>query len=176
MFGGAEYIGTDFPGNELADLYLLENGSLPIEDGCAEVVLSSQVLEHVADVPLYLAECHRVLSCEGLLLLSTHGCWKYHPDPDDYWRWTCDGLRSIVSDSGFEVIDFQGILGPEATALQLLQDATFKRIPQSLRRHYFRYMQWRIRRADQRCDVDSRNRDACVYLLVARKRPLPNPA
>ena len=42
----------------------------------------------------YLAECFRVLRPGGRLLLSTHGMFVYHPDPDDYWRWTCAGLRA----------------------------------------------------------------------------------
>ncbi len=60
-------------------------------------MLSTQVLEHVTDPRLYLAECHRVLRPGGPLLLSTHGIMVYHPDPVDYWRWTGAGLQRAVT-------------------------------------------------------------------------------
>lgn len=170
LFPVGEYIGVDFPGNDLAQLTLNDEGEIPLDDSIASVVLSSQVLEHVAGVDRYLAECHRVLSDNGLLFLSTHGSWKYHPDPHDYWRWTCDGLKRVIQASGFEIASFRGVLGAEATALQLWQDAATPRVPHRLRTWFYRYMQWRIRRADQRCPDAVRDRDACVYLVVARKR------
>ena len=59
----------------------------------------------------------------GRLLLSTHGVFFYHPDPEDYWRWTCAGLRRIVSDAGLEVERFEGMMGLLAVGLQITQDA-----------------------------------------------------
>lgn len=64
------------------------------------------------------------------MLLSTHGTFVYHPDPIDLWRWTCEGLRRIVEDAGFEVVRFEGIIGLAATGLQLLQDALTSRMPE----------------------------------------------
>jgi len=170
LFSGQAYIGADFPGNEMADVVVAADGTLPLSDGSASIVLSSQVLEHVADVPRYLAESWRVLRSDGLLFLSTHGMWKYHPDPCDLWRWTCDGLRRVLADGGFEVLRFRGVMGLEATALQLWQDAVAPRVPKPLRPCLYRYCQRRIERADRRASPDDRDRDACVYMVVARKR------
>lgn len=170
LFPGASYIGADFPGNEMADVFVAGDGTLPLPDGSAAAVLSSQVLEHVADVPRYLAETRRVLRSDGLLFLSTHGMWKYHPDPCDFWRWTCDGLRRVLDDGGFEVLRFRGVMGLEATALQLWQDAVAPRIPALLRPGFYRYCQGRIARADRRVSPEARARDACVFMVVARKR------
>jgi SAM-dependent methyltransferase len=164
-----KYIGVDILGNELADAVLGSTGSLPVENESVDVVLSSQVLEHVPDPPGYLKEAHRALKSEGTLVLSTHGVWRYHPDPTDYWRWTSDGLRRLLAQSAFEVLRFKGVMGPEATALQLWQDAVLRRVPKRLKNSFTRYMQWRIRRADLRCPDQLRDRDACVYVVVARK-------
>lgn len=171
LFPGRAYVGADFPGNELADVLVAADGTLPLPDGGAAVVLSSQVLEHVADVPRYLAEARRVLRIDGLLFLSTHGTWKYHPDPCDFWRWTCDGLRRVLGDGGFEILRFRGVMGLEATALQLWQDSVAPRVPKLLRPCFYRYCQGRIARADRRTAQEARDRDACVYVVVARKRP-----
>lgn len=169
LFPVEKYVGADFPGNELADVFVADDGTLPLENGVASVVLSSQVLEHVAEVEKYLAESHRVLREDGLLFLSTHGVWRYHPDPNDFWRWTCDGLRRVITRAGFEIIEFRGVMGPEATALQLWQDAVSSRFPRWARAWFHRYVQWRIRRADLRCSDAARDREACVYIVVARK-------
>jgi SAM-dependent methyltransferase len=165
----SEYLGCDLEGNELADVLLDHVGRLPADDNSFDVVLSSQVLEHVADPALYLEEAFRVLRAGGLLVLSTHGTWRYHPDPTDFWRWTCDGLRHQLEGSGFEILRFRGVMGPASTALQLWQDSMVKRMPVSLRDTFTRYMQWRIRRADLRCSQRERDRDACVYVTVATK-------
>jgi SAM-dependent methyltransferase len=169
----AEYLGADFDGNELADIVLDGGGRLPLDAGSADIVLSTQVLEHVAEPDAYLSEAHRVLRPIGRLILSTHGLWRYHADPCDYWRWTCDGLRRQIERAGFEVLRLKGVMAPEATALQLYQDAVLKRVPRRLRPLFIRYMQWRIRRADQRCPDAIRNTDACVYVVVANKHDQP---
>jgi SAM-dependent methyltransferase len=164
------YIGCDLWGNEFSDATLSDSGMLPFDDQSSGTVLSNQVLEHVVDPCSYIAESYRVLEPGGVLILSTHGVWRYHPDPTDFWRWTSDGLRKIVDDAGFEIERFKGILGPEATALQLLQDAVLHRIPRSLSNLYTWRMQSRIRRADLRCSDKVRNSDGCVYVVVARKK------
>ena len=164
-----KYVGCDFPGNEAASQVLLPDGRLPIETSSADIVLSSQVLEHVSDPDVYLDEAHRVLRGEGILVLSTHGVWRYHPDPTDLWRWTCDGLRRQIERNGFRVERFQGIIGPEATAWQLWQDAVSDRMHRRLRSIFFRYVQWRMQRADERCSQETRDSDACVYVVVARR-------
>src|SRR5690606_40957980 len=130
----------------------------------------NQVLEHVPDLPRYLMEANRVLKPDGKLILTTHGVWKYHPDPGDYWRWTSAGMRLQITQFGFEIDEFKGLLGPEATAIQLWQDAVLPRIHPRLRNLFSLYCQRRIRKADLRCSDQLRNRDACVYIVVATKR------
>ncbi|MFO7903043.1 MAG: class I SAM-dependent methyltransferase [Pirellulaceae bacterium] len=170
----AEYIGCDLPGNKLAAIQISDRDGLTVEDGQADIVLSSQVLEHVADPAAYLAECHRVLNPAGLLVLSTHGAWKYHPDPADYWRWTSAGLQKTITENGFRILQVEGVMGPAATALQLWQDAVLPTLPRLPRPWFIRWMQWRIQRADEKCSEESRNRDACVYMVVARPRKASN--
>src|SRR6516225_9191420 len=52
------YLGADLSSNPAADVFLDERGTLPVADRSIDVVVSSQVLEHVLDVEHYLAECH----------------------------------------------------------------------------------------------------------------------
>jgi SAM-dependent methyltransferase len=118
----AQYLGIDLELNPIADIHIAPTGAIQLDDEKLDVVLSTQVLEHVVDPKQYLQEAHRVLKNDGLLILSTHGYWMFHPDPTDFWRWTSTGLRKIVEDEGFEVVYFKGIIGRAAMGLQLFQD------------------------------------------------------
>jgi SAM-dependent methyltransferase len=50
---------------------LADGMALPFPDGSFDLVLSHAVIEHVADAPLYLRECARVLAPGGRVYLST---------------------------------------------------------------------------------------------------------
>jgi SAM-dependent methyltransferase len=131
--GRAEYVGVDVGPNPRADVRVEPGRPVPLPDATADLVLSTQVLEHVVDVEGYLAECRRLLKPGGVLLLSTHGFWLYHPYPTDVRRWTCWGLRHEVEKQGFRVEDQRGCLGPLAYTtqlrLQLLRGALYQAGP-----------------------------------------------
>lgn len=113
-----KYIGVDIVANPYTTYIVKEEQKLPLKDNAADIVLSTQVLEHVANVNFYLGECRRILKMNGLLILSTHGIWPYHPFPDDYHRWTKIGLSKQLLKSGFKINDIVPILGPFATSTQ----------------------------------------------------------
>ncbi len=164
------YDSADLAGNQLATITINEDGTVPAENGSVDVVLSSQVLEHVGDPHIYLQECHRILNDRGVLVLSTHGVWRYHPDPTDYWRWTSAGIRLIIARHGFEVVDVKAIMGPAATSIQLFQDATARYCPKFMRPLYFLPLQLLMQIFDRLCAEQSRDQDAAVYLVVARRQ------
>jgi SAM-dependent methyltransferase len=92
LFPGA--VGFDVPGNPHADLHgSLE--SIPVDDASFDVALCLQVLEHVPDPGAAVRELHRVVRPGGRVLLSTHGVYPFHPNPDDLWRWTHQGLERL---------------------------------------------------------------------------------
>jgi SAM-dependent methyltransferase len=165
----AEYIACDLAGNEAADCILDRPDVLPFEDQSVDIVLSSQVLEHTVDPDLYLSECARVLPEGGLLILSTHGVWRYHPDPVDLWRWTSEGLKRSVTRAGFSVVSFRGILGPSAYGLQIWQDSVLGRLHHRLHPIFSWVMQRWIHAADSACPPKVQDADASVFILVARK-------
>jgi SAM-dependent methyltransferase len=161
------YAGCDFRGNELADCIIDDIEHLPFETGSVQMVLSTQVLEHVADPNAYLTEARRILASDGLMVISTHGVWKFHPDPHDYWRWTADGLRLQLERAGFNVVCLKGIMGPAAAGLQHLQDATIGHRDGRFARIIIRAIQFTMSWLDRRCTDAIRDADASVYLLVA---------
>jgi SAM-dependent methyltransferase len=165
----ARYAAADLPGNPHATVPLRADGTVPTPDASFDAVLSTQVLEHVTDPALYVSECFRVLRPGGRLLLSTHGTFVYHPDPDDYWRWTCAGLQKVARDAGFEVVRFEGIVGGLPTGLQLVQDSIYWQIPHVLKLVLAAVMQTLVALADRLHSDGSRALNAQVYALVAEK-------
>ena len=166
---GVDYRGADLAGNPDATVEVRADGTLDVADGSQDAVLSTQVLEHVSDPGRYLAECFRVLRPGGRLLLTTHGMMVYHPDPVDYWRWTCAGLQQAVAEPGLRVDHLRGIVGPAAVGAQLVQDALLSRVPRRLRPAYLTVGQWAVRFLDQRQSQVRRDHDALVFGVIARR-------
>jgi SAM-dependent methyltransferase len=127
------YIGADLASNPLAEVWIDETtGRADLPDASADVIFSTQVLEHVPDPPGYLRESLRLLRPGGQMILTTHGYWVYHPTPTDFWRWTGAGLRKVIEDSGFEVETVNGHVGPAAAAVQIFQDSVRQKLPTPL--------------------------------------------
>jgi len=75
--------------------------ALPVRN--VDLILCTQMLEHADDPKRYMDECYTALRPGGSVVLSTHGTFEYHPDPDDHWRFTHQGLHKLFKDAGFEV-------------------------------------------------------------------------
>jgi len=61
----------------LDEFRVIENESLPVDDGSIDVCVSEWVLEHVADVTHFFSECARVIKPGGALCIRTPNVWHY---------------------------------------------------------------------------------------------------
>ena len=169
---GAKYVGCDL--DPAAPVRISPGSPVPLGDGCAAMVGSFQVLEHVWDLGWYLNECRRLLHPDGRLLLSTHGTWLYHPHPTDFRRWTKDGLVSEVQAHGFVVEDVTGLVGPLAwtTQFRLLgYREVLRKIPvlgAVVLPVFTTLMNLRMEIEDAVTPASIRDTNACVYVIVAR--------
>ena len=120
LFPNADYRTADFAG---ADYQIDATGRKNAPDEGFDLVLSTQVLEHCRHPERYLEEVRRVLKKSGRLLLSTHGLFEDHACPDDYFRWTADGLRAVLEQNGFEVRSMARVTAGPRAAFHLLQSA-----------------------------------------------------
>jgi SAM-dependent methyltransferase len=103
LFNTKRYIRADYVNSRNIDLRIGEDGRLGLPDSSVDVVLSTQVLEHVFSPQKYLSEAFRVLSPGGRLILTTHGIWEDHGCPYDFRRWTANGLELELITQGFQV-------------------------------------------------------------------------
>jgi SAM-dependent methyltransferase len=87
---------------------------LPFDDGAFDVVVASEVLEHIPDDGAAMKEINRVLAEDGQLVVTVprfwpeRVCWalskEYHSKPGDHVRiYRSDGLIGKLSSNGFGV-------------------------------------------------------------------------
>jgi SAM-dependent methyltransferase len=108
--GPHSYIGTDMQPGPGVDVVCPAEGlhlqfSQMGDDGTADVVISTEMLEHAEDWAAAMAGMIRVLKPGGLLVLTTRGPgFPRHGYPDDYWRFTPDIMRAILGAAGLETV------------------------------------------------------------------------
>jgi SAM-dependent methyltransferase len=166
-----KYITADLPGNKNAGILIGKDGKIDNPDESFDCVLSSQVLEHIADPGTYLDECYRLMKKDGKLILSTHGMWLYHADPCDYYRWTREGLECTLEKSGFKVELIRGVMNDFSFALQVIQDRIGYFLPSFLRIFCFTFFQGLIGICE-RLYKDPDKKNASVYIVIASKKCL----
>jgi len=100
------------------------------KDEVFDLVLSTQVLEHVSDVDTYLSESYRLLKKGGTLLLTTHGVWEEHGVPYDFYRWNEAGFRRDLTRAGFSKITiFKLTCGFRAALFLFIQQLFLAKCP-----------------------------------------------
>jgi SAM-dependent methyltransferase len=173
LAAGIGYLGADIDGS--GDLPVGRDGRVALESGSSDVILSIQVLEHVADLNAYCAEICRLLRDNGTLLLSTHGTWLYHPHPGDFRRWTRTGLIDELARQGLNVDETVALVGPLATTTLIrLTGFAFvlRKIPllgSLLAGTLAVIMNVRALLEDAITPQSVRQDNACVYFVSARK-------
>lgn len=107
LFAQCEYVGTDMLPGKGVDLVLDLTADFPaIEQALGgkrfQTVICMSVMEHCAD-PFKMAHNIQALMADGgILLLSLPFVWEIHGYPDDYWRFTPNGVRRLFSGLDFE--------------------------------------------------------------------------
>lgn len=71
---------------------------LPFKDNSVDAIVNEFVLEHVKNPQAIISEMRRVLKPGGLIYVSVPFLISFHSSPDDYYRWTKNGLRELMKD------------------------------------------------------------------------------
>ena len=75
--------------------------SVPLPDNSVARIISDNVLEHVDNPVKAVAEMYRLLESGGYLYVVTPFLYPYHSSPNDFTRWTTEGLKGLLSDFEF---------------------------------------------------------------------------
>jgi SAM-dependent methyltransferase len=100
--------------------YVCDLTAIPVDSDRFDLILCTQVLEHLPEPVDALAELRRVLRPGGELWLSAPLFYVEHEQPYDFYRYTQFGLRHLAEKAGFEVASLEWGEGYYAAiALQL---------------------------------------------------------
>jgi SAM-dependent methyltransferase len=95
FFLGKEYVGCDLidgPGVErILNIHKID---LPSES--VGTVIIADTLEHVEFVRNAMDEVYRILKPEGIVIMSSVMNFPIHNFPEDYWRFTPEGFKSLL--------------------------------------------------------------------------------
>ncbi len=99
LFPKSDYRRADLATTPDIDYVIGPHSDIPGEH--FDMVLSTQVLEHVNDPESYLEIALKSLKSGGRLILTTHGMYEEHACPYDFHRWTALGLKNLLTKCGF---------------------------------------------------------------------------
>lgn len=96
FFSSSRYIGVDLDAGKNVDVQLdLCESTGELERNSFDLVICCSVLEHVK-YPWKMANNISLLLREGgYLFISVPWVWRYHPYPDDYFRFSMNGIKSL---------------------------------------------------------------------------------
>jgi len=76
----------------------------PLDDETYDIVLSSNVIEHVRCIWRWMPELARVCKVGGHVITVNPVSWPYHEAPVDCWRIYPDGMRALYEDASLQVL------------------------------------------------------------------------
>ena len=94
--------------------------ALPVESDSFDCVFCTGTLEHVTDPWKAVREIHRVLKPDGIVHLDVPFIQGFHADPNDYWRFTKEGLRLLCNE--FEELDCGVHIGPSCGMVWVIRE------------------------------------------------------
>jgi SAM-dependent methyltransferase len=124
LFAHTNYVTSDWEksphmGGANADI-VAPITDLPVEDASVDLVLCTQVLEHVSDPEAALVECLRVLKSRGRIAITVPFVWQLHELPFDYFRYTHTALDHLLERAGFTDIEIHRRNDSFTTLAQLM--------------------------------------------------------
>ncbi len=98
---------------------------LPFDNNSVDVIINEAVLEHVKNPKAIVKEMHRILKHDGLIYVTVPFMASFHSSPNDYYRWSKQGIRELLKDFKEEEIGIR--CGPTSAMLSIFSDwiATF---------------------------------------------------
>lgn len=171
LFDHTQYESADFcqvqKGYDKKIDYVCDLRAIPVEEGRYDLVLFTQVLNHVTDPLAVARELRRVLKPGGTVWLTCGFSYQECEQPYDFYRYTQFGLRHVLTEAGFEIVELKQLEGYTGTASYQIASAAnwLPRAPRHygggmlgvvtasfvlLSRPFFRFLAFLLAKADQR--------------------------
>lgn len=130
LYRSNEYVGLEIDSvanrhAKRADFYY-DGKTFPFADDSFDSAVANEVFEHVFNPDQFLREVGRVLRPGGMLLMTIPFVWDEHEQPYDYARYSSFGIRSLLQQHGFEVLEQRKTMDDIRVIFQLLNAYIYK--------------------------------------------------
>jgi SAM-dependent methyltransferase len=107
LLTGKAYVGCDMRAGPGVDK-VLNLHQIDLPDGSVGTVFLMDTLEHVEYPHQAMAEVHRILKPDGMVIMSSVLDFFIHATPNDFWRFTPDGFRSLLKQFRHSHVGYYG--------------------------------------------------------------------
>lgn len=105
---GAVYRSADITQNSAGTVdHLCSVTALPLGDQSVDIILLTEVLEHVSETRPAFLELARVLRPGGLVILTTPFLYPLHEEPHDFVRFTPFQIEQCAVEVGLQVVEME---------------------------------------------------------------------
>jgi SAM-dependent methyltransferase len=119
---GGVYTGIDINQNAQGSVQLIADiTDVPLPDSLFDVILCTEVLEHVSDTHRAFGELARLVRSGGHIILTAPFVYPLHEEPFDFVRLTPYQVRALARLNGLQVVSLL-IMGNELEALATIWD------------------------------------------------------
>jgi SAM-dependent methyltransferase len=115
---GQDIINVDFFSYKNVD-FVADILKLPLKEEQFDLAILTEVVEHVPDPYGLIREIHRVLKPGGELIITSPFMIGFHGSPNDFQRFTFQGLKQLLS--AFTIVDYKSY-GPTGSMLWIFQE------------------------------------------------------
>lgn len=140
-FPDSDYVGIDLeegPGVDMTLDITVEGCEVPEP---ADMLICCSVLEHVKRPWIAAANLERMVVPGGLMYVSVPWVWRYHPYPDDYFRFSFNGVRELFPNVDWHIQKYSTDAQDDFhDAVKGLEDTMAFREPET-RRKYIPYLE-----------------------------------
>lgn len=113
--GGSRYgpkiVNLDIRFNKFLNI-CADTEDLPFKQSTFSLVISQETLEHIRHPNQAILEMYRVLKKDGTLYCQIPFIIGFHSRPNDFWRFTSEGLRELFTTYGFKCEEVTVAVGP----------------------------------------------------------------
>ncbi len=92
---------------------------LPVEDEQFDLVILTEVIEHLEEPTRVINESFRILKQGGIVIITSPFMIGFHASPNDFQRFTIPGIKQLLHQ--FEVLEVKSY-GPTGSLLWILQE------------------------------------------------------
>jgi len=101
---GYEYIGVDIREGPGVDLVMPDPYHLPDQLGMIPLIVTSSCFEHCVNPWRLMDDVKSAMAPGALIIIQAPFNWQYHPHPNDYYRFSHEGLAALCTEAGLEVV------------------------------------------------------------------------